>query len=524
MIFPRSLFPLGCGFLLAAAPGLRAQIPSPPPFTPPPAPPGAFMAPASLPINLPGLPNNPGAPGEENVRILFANSPIGDVLNFYSELTGKRILTDATVTATAPVNFEISRSVPRSEAVRIIETVLSLNGYSMTAGEGTIVKVLGPGKNPRSVSIPIFSDVADLPRGEQIVSYLMRLRYLDPIETAGVLQQYIPPGNSVNFTALEKAGALIVTDDANTVRKLADLVNSLDQPLAPVTEKWIRLERADAAKAIEFLNSVFDSKSSSTGGTPPGQPGASTTVNTSGGRRPIRRLDDSGQVTIDNPIAPTAPNLATGNGPITLSGDSIIQGRITLTADVRTNRVHVVTSPGEHAHRIEHLLLREYDADTPFACAGAPAVEASSARRTCCPSSCRRSAKPAQTTAATPRGPSNPSTGSTNPSQQREHQLYRRRVEQRIQRQQFGSNGFRRLSDQRQRQQQQHRGIQRAGHASRWTPTPTDRHRRQHQDHRRRSAVNTIILLGGAGGASDKVYARCSISSTCAPRRSSSAR
>ena len=94
----------------------------------------------------------------------------------------------------------------------------------------------------------------------------MRLRYLDPIETAGVLQQYIPPGNSVNFTALEKAGALIVTDDANTVRKLADLVNSLDQPLAPVTEKWIRLERADAAKAIEFLNSVFDSKSSSTGG------------------------------------------------------------------------------------------------------------------------------------------------------------------------------------------------------------------------------------------------------------------
>ena len=332
-----------------------------PSFTPPPPPPGA------PPVSVPGLPSNPAAltPGEENVRLLFSNSPIGDVLNFYGELTGKRVLTDNTVSATNPITFDISRSVPRSEAVRIIETVLNLNGYSVTPGEGNVVKVLGPGKNPRQVGIPIFSDLGDVPRGEQVVSYLMRLRYLDPIETAGVLQQYIPQGNQVNFTALEKAGALIATADATTVRRLVELVGSLDQPLAPVTEKWIRLERATADKAIEFLNSVFDSKSGSAGGsTGGGQPGAGTTVNVSNPRRPIRRIED-GQIVPDNVVSPVSNAYQSTGGPITLSGDSIIQGRITLTADVRTNRVHVVTSP-LNMPIVEHLLA-EYDADTPFA-------------------------------------------------------------------------------------------------------------------------------------------------------------
>ena len=367
MTFSRSLLPLGCGFLLAISSAAAQQVPPPPSFSPPPLPPGT---PPSLPSNLSFPPNFPGAPtnpaanlsGEDTVKLMFSNSPMSDVLDFYGRLTGKRVLTDNTVNATSTLNFDISKNVPRGEAVRIIETVLSLNGYAITPGEANIVKVLGPGKNPRSVSIPIFSDPNDLPVNDQIVSFLMRLSYLDPIETAGVLQQYIPPNNTVNFTALEKAGAVIITDDATTVRRLVDLVRSLDQPLAPVTEKWIRLERADAAKAVEFLNSVFDSKSTSTGTSTPGAPGATAGTTIQGGRRPIRRGGEDAQPQADNAVIPVSN---VGGGPITLSGDSIIQGRITLTPDVRTNRVHVVTSP-LNMPIVEHL-LQEYDADTPFA-------------------------------------------------------------------------------------------------------------------------------------------------------------
>ena len=46
------------------------------------------------------------------------------------------------------------------------------------------------------------------------------------------------------------------------------------------------------------------------------------------------------------------------------TGDSLIYGKITLTADVRTNRVYAVTNPINFP-RVEQM-LRDYDADTPF--------------------------------------------------------------------------------------------------------------------------------------------------------------
>ena len=101
VIFSRSLLPLGCGLLVAASFASAQVLPPPPSFTPPPAPTGT---PPTLPATLPGVPSNPGASGsEDSVRLTFSNSPVGDVLNFYAQLTGKRVLTDNTVNTTSTV-------------------------------------------------------------------------------------------------------------------------------------------------------------------------------------------------------------------------------------------------------------------------------------------------------------------------------------------------------------------------------------------------------------------------------------
>ena len=137
-----------------------------------------------------------------------------------------------------------------------------------------------------------------------------------------------PAGQHVpNFTALEKAGALIITDDATTVRRLVDLVASLDQPFAPVTEKWIRLERADATKAIEFLNSVFDSKSASSG---------------SSGARPARRAATTSQPNTD--AGPSAAPTKTNPSPNENPGVQTVQQR-RQRADHPERRFH---HPGPH--------------------------------------------------------------------------------------------------------------------------------------------------------------------------------
>jgi general secretion pathway protein D len=296
----------------------------------------------------------PATPDTSGGGLDFPDAPVKDVLDHYALLTGKNILTDQTVQGT--VNIVIHTPVTKEEAITIIEVALTLNGYSLVPVGDNIVKVLGLNKNVRQSGLPIYFDLAELPSTEESVSFLVRLRYIDAQEVAALLQQYIPPGQSTNVTALQKSAALLITDTASNVRRLVNMINQIDVPAAPVTEKFIRLERADATKAVEFLDNVFDIKgtqSASGGGTPgtSGQPAA---------RRPIRRLNDDGQLSTDV----QAVGLLPGQLPL-LNGDSIIQGRITLTADVRTNRVHVVTSPLNMP--LVEQLIADYDADAPFA-------------------------------------------------------------------------------------------------------------------------------------------------------------
>lgn len=287
--------------------------------------------------------------------MLYPNAQISDILTVYEELTGKRVLTDNTVQG--QINIIVNKSVTKDQAISIIETALTLNGFALVPGAGDIVKVLGLGAQVRSKGVPIYSELADVPQNEQVVSFFMRLRYLDALEVSGFLQQYIQGNNAVAFTPLQKSGALIITDTANGVRRIVSLLAQIDVPSAPVVERFIRLDRADAAKAVEFLNGVFETKTSGAPGTPNpvgATPGGANV------RRPIRRLNEEGQSVPDIPGLANVPA-----GLIALNGESIIQGRITLTADVRTNRVHVVTQPVNLP--LVEKLLAEYDSDTPFA-------------------------------------------------------------------------------------------------------------------------------------------------------------
>jgi general secretion pathway protein D len=318
------------------------------------APPGD--AAQAMPGPPPALPASfPTTPERADVRLQFPNAQVADVLNYYELLTGKRVLSDPTVQG--PVNIVVNTPVTKSEAITIIEVALTLNGFSLVPVGEDIVKVLGLGKNVRLSGVPIYFDLSLVPYSEASITFLVRLRYLDAQEVASLLQQYIPPGQSSSVVALQKSGTLLITDSATNVRRLVNMITQIDLPVAPVTEKFIRLERADATKAVEFLDSVFDLKGAQTtgGGGTPGTPGSPAA------RRPIRRVNDEGQPIAD--MAQVGPILP-GQLPL-LSGDSIIQGRITLTADVRTNRVHVVTSPLNMP--LVEQLITDYDADAPFA-------------------------------------------------------------------------------------------------------------------------------------------------------------
>ncbi len=281
----------------------------------------------------------------DSVSLQFPNADVADLLHLYEQLTNKKLVMDNFVQG--KVNIFITKPIPRDEAIKIIEMNLLMNGYALVPAEGDIVKVIGTGRNPRGAGVPIISDDADIPNGDHVISFLFKLRYADPIELQQVLGQYLsPPQTFTSFLALPKSSSILVTENSSVIRSLVRIIDQVDIPPAQVVSEFIKLERADAQKVIDMLKEVFEK------GTQPTTTGAQQAPVPPGVRnvKPIV----PGQVQPESEVGAFA----------TLSEDSIVVGKIKLAADVRTNRIHVITRPINMP--FIRKLIAEFDANVEF--------------------------------------------------------------------------------------------------------------------------------------------------------------
>src|SRR5881392_1198765 len=284
------------------------------------------------PADPPAAPSTPAT-----VRLQFPNSDVVDVLHLYEQLTGKKLVMDNFVQG--KVNILIAKDVSRDEAIKIIEMSMALNGISLVPAARDIVDVVGAGQNPRKAPVPIISDLADIPAGNPVVSVLFKLQYADPQELQQVLMAYFQGSSgTINILALPKSSSLLVTQNADIIRQLAGVIEQVDVAPAEVVSEFIKLDRADASKVVDMLKDIFE-KGSETAS----QPG-------------VRGVKMPGGVPQPMPVE--------GGGGI-LSEEAVIVGKIKITPDIRTNRIHIVTRPINMP--FIRQLIHEFDANVEFA-------------------------------------------------------------------------------------------------------------------------------------------------------------
>ncbi len=284
------------------------------------------------------------------VRLQFPNSDVDDVLRLYETLTGKKLVRDNFVQG--KVNIFVAKDVPRDEAIKIIEINLLMNGFSLIPAEGDIVKVIGTGKNPRTTGVPIISDPAQIPEGDHVISFLFKLRYADPQELQQVLGQYLsPPQTYTSFLALPKSSSLLITENSSVIRTISRIIDQVDIPPAEVVSEFIPLQRADASKVVDMLKDIFEKGTQSQTGQSGPQPGGAPGV------RNVR----PGVVPVPQPV----PNDSDIGALTALTEESVVVGKIKLAADVRTNRIHVITRPINMP--FVRKLIAEFDANVEFA-------------------------------------------------------------------------------------------------------------------------------------------------------------
>ncbi|MEK0447049.1 MAG: hypothetical protein RLZZ399_2370 [Verrucomicrobiota bacterium] len=296
------------------------------------------------------------------VKLTFPNADVRNVLQQYEILVGKHLIYDnQTLGLGGTVNIDIPE-VPKEEAIKIIEITLIMNGFHIIPVEGnpSLLKVIGANRSPRSVAVPLIADPEPLPEGEQVVMYLVKLQYSDPAEMAKTLSEAIPPsrteyggggggGGGGNIVALPKAQALLITENTAIIRTLQRIIRATDVEPNKVEGEFVTLQRASAKDVVQMLEKLLEKPAQSASTTPsvprpatPSNPGA---------------------------VPGGAPGAATGSTTTMidmggLSEESLVSGKVRLTADDRTNRIYVVSRPANLA--LIRKLIHDFDGDVPF--------------------------------------------------------------------------------------------------------------------------------------------------------------
>ncbi len=222
-----------------------------------------------FPAPSPAQPLPPGvAEPEEMVELQFPNNPVQDVLDYYQRLTGKQLIRDANLSGAA-LTITAPGKLPKSEAIAMIESALTLNGYALVNVDGDTVKVLGTTKPARSESVQLFTSPEQLPSNEQIVSYFMPFRYLKSEEAKTLFEQYVQVRPILgSIVAVPSVNALLITENVPLVRRLIALQQVIDVQGARSVTEFFTLTRADAERVAETLETVFEQDAQGTPATP----------------------------------------------------------------------------------------------------------------------------------------------------------------------------------------------------------------------------------------------------------------
>jgi len=281
-----------------------AQVATPAPGAPtlpaarPPAPAAAALVTPPTParaIAAPMAPPTRSGSGNSNANAMGQfppGTPLNDVLDFYQQLAGKRLIKDAR-TDNATIGMETTGQFTKEEAMDFIEKSLLFNGYALVPAGKDLLKVIAfeGGKIPSSEGVPMILSEEELPITDQVVSYILPLTYLKAEDASTAFAQIIPPHAYGKLIAVPNARAMVITENSNTIRSYIELAKQVDVPTSETKVKTIPLERADAEEVAEILASLLGiDQGTTTGGTSGGgvgRPNAAIQPNVGIQPRPI---------------------------------------------------------------------------------------------------------------------------------------------------------------------------------------------------------------------------------------------
>jgi general secretion pathway protein D len=159
----------------------------------------------------------------EKVSLNFVNADIQEVVKAVSHITGRNFLVDPRVKGT--INIVSSTPVPASLAYDILLSALRLQGFA-SVESGGVTKLMPEA----DAKLHIGSLTEEKGANDKLVTRIFVLKYESAVQLVPILRPLIAPNNIV--TAYPNNNTLVVTDYASNLKRIEQIVESIDQPNA----------------------------------------------------------------------------------------------------------------------------------------------------------------------------------------------------------------------------------------------------------------------------------------------------
>lgn len=195
-------------------------------------------------------PEPPARQTQGTVTVNFVNADIEAVTRAFAAMIGRQISVDPRVRGNVTVYSEQPQTV--REAYQSYLAALRGLGFAVV-DSGGLLKVV-PEADAKLQTGTVSVGEVDV-RGDQVITQIFRLRFENPNNLVAVLRPLISANNTIN--ANPASNSLVITDYAENLRRLGQIISALDIPSSTDVE-IVPLQHAVAADLAPLVQRLAD--------------------------------------------------------------------------------------------------------------------------------------------------------------------------------------------------------------------------------------------------------------------------
>lgn len=190
---------------------------------------------------------------------LQSEMDVQDLIQTISEITGENFILDESVkgkkiTVVAPGGFK------SENAMRLFETILSLNGFSVVKKDGS--NIIVPKRDIKFQDIPTEFGMDYAESSDGFITRLVELQNVQANEVANILKPLISrEGDIVVYPA---TNTLIIIERVDNLNRILKIIENFD---VETEIEFIKIENADAGEVATKLLEIFGGSGGSSGAT-----------------------------------------------------------------------------------------------------------------------------------------------------------------------------------------------------------------------------------------------------------------